>query len=178
MSRPCRRTSATKASPRSAPCCWCGRTPTRICPSATSGASCRRIRWSSEVLQPCPLAGGGGGRGAEACLQAIQNRLFIDGEFVDAEARARIPVLNPHDNSLITEVAEAQKADIDRAVDAARRAFPAWAKLAAAERGRLLLKLADAIEARASDLAELETLDTGHPLRDTKGLALARTAST
>jgi len=111
-------------------------------------------------------------------VQAIQNKLFIDGEFVDSEARARIPVLNPHDNSLITEVAEAQKADIDRAVDAARRAFPAWARLAAAERGRLLLKLADAIESRASELAELETLDTGHPLRDTKGLDVARTAFT
>jgi len=111
-------------------------------------------------------------------VQAIQNRLFIDGEFVDSEARARIPVLNPHDNSLITEVAEAQKADIDRAVDAARRAFPAWARLVAAERGRLLLKLADAIESRASELAELETLDTGHPLRDTKGLDVARTAFT
>ena len=111
-------------------------------------------------------------------LDVVQNKLFIDGEFVDSDARARIPVLNPHDNSLITEVAEAQKADVDRAVDAARRAFPAWARLAAAERGRLLLKLADAIEARASELAEVETLDTGHPLRDTKGLDVVRTAFT
>ncbi len=55
----------------------------------------------------------------------IQNQLFIDGEFVDSDERARIPVLNPHDNSLITEVAEAKKADVDRAVEAARRAFPA-----------------------------------------------------
>ena len=53
-------------------------------------------------------------------MEAVQNQLFIDGEFVDSESRARIPVLNPHDNSLITEVAEAQKADIDRAVEAAR----------------------------------------------------------
>jgi aldehyde dehydrogenase (NAD+) len=108
----------------------------------------------------------------------VQNRLFIDGEFVDSEARGRIPVLNPHDNSLIAEVAEAQKADIDRAVDAARKAFPAWARLAAADRGRLLCKLADAIEARAEELAELETLDTGHPLRDTKALDVVRTAFT
>src|ERR1700675_446609 len=103
-------------------------------------------------------------------MNMIQNNLFIDGEFVDAESKSRIPVLNPHDNSLITEVAEAQKADIDRAVEAARKAFPAWAKLAAGDRRRLLLKLADAIDARAEDLAKLETLDTGHPLRDTKGL--------
>jgi hypothetical protein len=111
-------------------------------------------------------------------MEPVQNQLFIDGEFVDSEARSRIPVLNPHDNSLITEVAEAQKADIDRAVEAARKAFPAWAKLAAADRGRLLLKLADAIEARSDELATLESIDTGHPLRDTRGLDVVRTAFT
>jgi aldehyde dehydrogenase (NAD+) len=111
-------------------------------------------------------------------MQIIQNQLFIDGEFVDSEARSRIPVLNPHDNSLITEVSEAQKADIDRAVAAARMAFPAWAKMAAMDRGRLLLKLADAIEANAEDLARLESIDTGHPLRDTRGLDVVRTAVT
>jgi aldehyde dehydrogenase (NAD+) len=111
-------------------------------------------------------------------MEIIQNKLFIDGEFVDSEARSRIPVLNPHDNSLITEVSEAQKADIDRAVAAARMAFPAWAKMAAMDRGRLLLKLADAIEANADDLARLESIDTGHPLRDTRGLDVVRTAVT
>ena len=111
-------------------------------------------------------------------MSAVQNKLFIDGEFVDAEARSRIPVLNAHDNSLITEVAEAQQADIDRAVEAARRAFPAWAKLAAMDRGRLLLKLAEAIEANAEELAKLESIDTGHPLRDTRGLDVVRTAVT
>jgi acyl-CoA reductase-like NAD-dependent aldehyde dehydrogenase len=108
----------------------------------------------------------------------VQNKLFIDGEFVDAQSRSRIPVLNPHDNSLITEVAEAQKADIDRAVEAARKAFPAWARMAAMDRGRLLLKLADAIEANAESLATLESMDTGHPLRDTRGLDVVRTAVT
>jgi aldehyde dehydrogenase (NAD+) len=108
----------------------------------------------------------------------MQNKLFIDGDFVDSESRSRIPVLNPHDNSLITEVAEARQADIDRAVEAARRAFPGWARMAAMDRGRLLLKLADAIERNAEQLARLETLDTGHPLRDTRGLDVVRTAVT
>ena len=111
-------------------------------------------------------------------MQSIQNRLFIDGEFVDSEARSRIPVLNPHDNALITEVSEAQQADVDRAVDAARKAFPGWAKMAAMDRGRLLLKLADAIDANAEELAQLESMDTGHPLRDTRGLDVVRTAVT
>jgi len=108
----------------------------------------------------------------------MHNQLFIDGEFVGSESGARIPVLNPHDNSLITEVAEAGKTDVDRAVEAARKAFPAWARMAAMDRGRLLLKLADAIEANAEELARLETTDTGHPLRDTRGLDVVRTAVT
>ena len=108
----------------------------------------------------------------------MHNQLFIDGEFVESESGSRIPVLNPHDNSLITEVAEAGKTDVDRAVEAARKAFPAWARMAAMDRGRLLLKLADAIEANAEELARVETTDTGHPLRDTRGLDVVRTAVT
>jgi len=108
----------------------------------------------------------------------MHTELFIDGEFVEAEGRARIPVLNPHDGSLLAEVSEAREADVDRAVAAARRAFPAWARLAAADRGRLLLRLAEAIEAHGEELVHLETKDTGHPLRDTRGLDVPRTAAT
>jgi aldehyde dehydrogenase (NAD+) len=108
----------------------------------------------------------------------IETRLFIGGEFVDSAEAGRIPVTNPHDNSILAEVSEARHADVDRAVDAARRAFPAWKRMSAAERGRLLLKLADAIEADAEYLAKLETLDTGHPIRDTRGLDAPRTAAT
>ena len=108
----------------------------------------------------------------------IETRLFIGGDFVDAVEGGRIPVINPHDNSLIAEVAEARAADIDRAVEAARRAFPAWKRMAASERGRLLGKLADAIEADGENLAYLESIDTGHPLRDTLGLDVPRTIVT
>jgi aldehyde dehydrogenase (NAD+) len=108
----------------------------------------------------------------------IETRLFIGGEFVDAAEGGRIQVLNPHNNTLIAEVSEATRPDVDRAVEAARKAFPAWKRLAAADRGRLLFKLADAIEADAAYLAELETLDTGHPIRDTSGLDVPRTAAT
>jgi aldehyde dehydrogenase (NAD+) len=108
----------------------------------------------------------------------LQTRLFIGGEFVDAVDGGRIEVLNPHDNSRLAEVAEARAADIDRAVAAASQAFPAWRAMAAADRGRLLLKLADAIDAQAAELAEIETLDTGHPVRDTRGLDVPRAAAT
>ncbi|MEE8173141.1 MAG: aldehyde dehydrogenase family protein [Alphaproteobacteria bacterium] len=105
----------------------------------------------------------------------MQNKLFIDGEFVDAADGATMEVLNPHDNSLISEVAEGGEADIDAAVAAAARAFPAWRDTAAAERGHLLLKLADAVERDAGELARLESTDTGHPMRDTTRLDVPRT---
>jgi acyl-CoA reductase-like NAD-dependent aldehyde dehydrogenase len=108
----------------------------------------------------------------------MQTRLLIGGEFVDGAARRTIEVLDPHDGSVIAEVAEAGAVDVDRAVAAAGRAFAAWRGAPAAERGRLLLRLADAIEAHADELALLETRDTGHPLRDTTGLDVPRTAAT
>jgi aldehyde dehydrogenase (NAD+) len=108
----------------------------------------------------------------------MQTQLFIGGRFVPAANGETLATLNPHDNSVIAEVAMAGHADIDRAVAAAKAAFPKWSKLAAMERGRLLLKLADAIEANADELARLESLDTGHPIRDTRNLDVPRTAAT
>ena len=108
----------------------------------------------------------------------VQTDLFINGEFVKAENGATAPSYNPHDNSVIAEVASASKADVDKAVAAAKAAFPKWAGMAAAERGRLLLKLADLIESRAEEIATIESLDTGHPMRDTTRLDVPRTAMT
>ncbi|MNO77008.1 Aldehyde dehydrogenase PuuC [compost metagenome] len=107
----------------------------------------------------------------------MQNQLFIDGRFVPALKGGEIDVLNPADGSLITRIAAAEAEDVDLAVAAAKRAFPAWAALPAAARGLLLLKLADAIEANAEELAQLESLDTGHPLRDSRNLDVPRTAA-
>lgn len=107
----------------------------------------------------------------------MQNQLFIDGRFVPAINGGTLDVLSPHDGSLITSIAAAEVADVDLAVAAANRAFPAWAALGAAERGRLLLKLADRIEAVGEELAQLESLDTGHPIRDCRGLDVPRTAA-
>ena len=109
---------------------------------------------------------------------ALQHRLFVGGEFVDALDGGTVEVRNPHDGSLLAEVAEARAADVDRAVAAARRAFPAWASTSAADRGRLLMRLADAVEAHADELARLESTDTGHPLKDSTVLDVPRTAAT
>jgi aldehyde dehydrogenase (NAD+) len=108
----------------------------------------------------------------------INNKLFINGAFVDAIDGGAIDVVNPHDNSLITQVAEATAKDVDRAVEAAQAAFPEWSGMQAAERGRLLLRLADAIEERADELVEIESMDTGHPVRDCRNLDVPRTAFT
>ncbi|WHZ11772.1 MAG: Aldehyde dehydrogenase [Burkholderiaceae bacterium] len=106
----------------------------------------------------------------------IRHQLFIGGRFVDAADGQTLATLNPHDNSTIAEVAMAGREDIDCAVAAAEAAFPAWSRMAAADRGRILLRLADLIEAHGDDLAKLESLDTGHPLRDTRTLDVPRTA--
>ena len=106
----------------------------------------------------------------------IRHQLFIDGEFVDALSGETLATLNPHDNSVIAQVAMAGHADVDRAVVAAQKAFPAWSRMQAADRGRILLKLADLIEANGEELARLESLDTGHPIRDCRMLDVPRTA--
>ncbi len=108
----------------------------------------------------------------------MRTQLFIDGEFVNAAGGQTLPVINPHDATVLAEVAEAREADVDRAVAAARRAFPAWSRTAAAERGRLLYRLADLIEARAEELARLESVHTGHPIRDSRGADVPRTVAT
>jgi betaine-aldehyde dehydrogenase len=107
----------------------------------------------------------------------IRHQLFIDGRFVDALSGQTLPTLNPHDNSPIADVAMAGAEDVDRAVAVAQRALPAWSRMAAADRGRILLRLADLIEANAEELARLESLDTGHPLRDSRALDVPRTAA-
>jgi betaine-aldehyde dehydrogenase len=107
----------------------------------------------------------------------IRHQLFIGGRFVDAQSGETLATQNPHDNSTIADVALAGAADVDRAVEAATQALPAWRRMAAADRGRILLKLADLIEANTEELARLESLDTGHPLRDSRMLDVPRTAA-
>lgn len=107
----------------------------------------------------------------------IRHQLFLDGRFVDALAGETLATVNPHDGSTIADVAVAGKEDVDAAVVAATRAFPTWSRMAAADRGRILLRLADMIEGHAEDLARLESLDTGHPIRDSRALDVPRTAA-
>jgi acyl-CoA reductase-like NAD-dependent aldehyde dehydrogenase len=108
----------------------------------------------------------------------MQTRLYIDGDFAEGVKGTSIEVFNPHDGTKLADVAEARAEDVDRAVEAATAALPGWSSLAAMDRGRLLMRLADAVEANADELARLESMDTGHPIRDTSMLDVPRTAVT
>src|ERR1051326_4248123 len=94
-------------------------------------------------------------------------QLFIDGQFVDAESGKSFKSPNPATGETFAEVAEADQADVDKAVAAARKALTGkWSKLSARDRGRLLYKLSQLIERDAAQLAELETRDNGKPIKE------------
>lgn len=97
-----------------------------------------------------------------------QDRLWIGGEWSDATSGGTFATYNPSTGAELTQVAAGDAADIDRAVAAARQAFehPSWSRMDAAKRGEILWRMADIIEARASELARIETLDNGKPLRE------------
>jgi acyl-CoA reductase-like NAD-dependent aldehyde dehydrogenase len=102
--------------------------------------------------------------------ETIPHRLWIGNEWVDAADGGTFASVDPATGETITEVASGQAADIDRAVAAARAAADseAWREMNPHERSRLLWKLADAIEAHADGLAELETRDNGKPLFESR----------
>jgi betaine-aldehyde dehydrogenase len=94
--------------------------------------------------------------------QTLKN--FIDGEFVDPAEGQTEPVLNPATGEVIAQAPLSSGADVERAVAAARRAFPGWSTATPGERSLALLKLADAIEEHADELTELETDNAGKPI--------------
>jgi acyl-CoA reductase-like NAD-dependent aldehyde dehydrogenase len=94
--------------------------------------------------------------------------LFIDGQERASSDGSERPVRNPATGEEVARVAFAAPADVDAAVDAARRALEAWRALAPARRGRLMYALAERIRAVEPDLARLETLCTGKPISSAK----------
>ncbi|HEX8072444.1 MAG TPA: aldehyde dehydrogenase family protein [Pyrinomonadaceae bacterium] len=102
-----------------------------------------------------------------ATNEARRYQLFIGGEWVDAASGKTFISTNPATGEPLAEVAEADAADVDKAVAAARKAFEGkWARTSARDRGRLLYKLAQLVEARAKELAALETADSGKTIRE------------
>src|ERR1700693_1444326 len=97
-------------------------------------------------------------------------RLLIDGQWTDGSKK--FDTINPATGEVLTQVVEASPEAVDRAVLAARKAFEdrsgPWRKMSASERGRLVWRLADLVEQHIDELAELETLDNGKPIFESR----------
>ena len=131
---------------------------------STSGNSSKTVSRSAGES-----GGGGGGNGKSAGKLPVkirQTKLLIDGKWVDSQSGKKFETINPATGEVIADVSEGDKADVDKAVKAARKAFEKgpWRKMNARERGRILYKLADLIEQNKEELAKLEALDNGKPL--------------
>src|SRR5437867_1597686 len=101
--------------------------------------------------------------GAENGVRRYQ--LFINGKFTDSRSGKTFESISPHDRSVVAVVAEGDKTDIDVAVSAARGAYEGvWSTTPPGERAKLLLKIADLLEANSAELGRLETLDMGMPM--------------
>lgn len=109
--------------------------------------------------------------------KVANQQMLIGGKWVDSVSGKSFETINPATGEVICRVAEGDKADIDLAVKAARKAFESgpWPKMNPSERGRLLNKLADAIEKHADELAALETLDNGKPIGESTAADLPLT---
>ncbi|MBB5939308.1 aldehyde dehydrogenase family protein [Streptomyces zagrosensis] len=108
----------------------------------------------------------------------VRGRLFIAGEWTAAASTAEFTTCDPATGSVLGTCAEAGPTDVDDAVGAARRALedPAWARLSAAERAKMLWRLAELIDRDTAELAELETRDQGQPLEVARTVSVAGAA--
>lgn len=104
----------------------------------------------------------------KALPQVKQTQCFIGGQWLPSASGKTFQTLHPATEEVIAEIAEGDQEDVDLAVNAARNAFDhgPWRKMDARERGALMFRLADLLEEHASELAALETLDNGKPIRD------------
>ncbi len=124
-------------------------------------------------------------RGAKssAALEFLRNspkKLLINGKWVGAKSGKTFETLNPANEEVLALVAEGDKADVDEAVKVARKAYEdgPWASARPHDRTKVLLKIADLIDKHAEELAELETLDNGKPLFESKNIDIPGAAET
>ena len=96
-----------------------------------------------------------------------KHQMLVNGRWVDSASGKTFPTYNPATGEVLAKIAEGDREDIDRAAKAARNAFEngPWPRLTPSERGRLIWKLADLMEQHLEELAEVESLDNGKPLK-------------
>jgi phenylacetaldehyde dehydrogenase len=117
---------------------------------------------------------------AAAKFLAGKHQAFIGGKWVDALSGKTFETFDPGSGRVIAKVAECDKADVDKAVAAARQAFEsgAWPRTTGSERSRMMWKLAELIEQHAAELAELESLNNGKPLANVRNVDLMLSCET
>jgi aldehyde dehydrogenase (NAD+) len=94
--------------------------------------------------------------------------LFVDGEFVDPKEGEYFKTINPATEEVLAAIPEASEVDIDRAVTAARTAFPKWAGLSGVDRAKFLFRIARVIQERSRELAVLESMNGGKPIKESR----------
>src|SRR5262245_40442150 len=136
----------------------------------------RRERREGPAEVPPPVEGGGGSpfeyapapEATDHVRLADHYDLFIGGRFLPAHSGRRLATVNPATEEVLAEVAEADRVDVDRAVTAAAEAFPVWAALPPGRRARHVFRLSRLIQERARELAVVETLDGGKPIKESR----------
>ncbi len=105
-------------------------------------------------------------------IRLPEAKLFIDGQFVEPRSGKTFATTNPATEAEIAQIALADDTDVDRAVTAARKAFEEgpWSKLSAADRGKLVYKIGEAVLAHADEFAHLETIDIGKPISESRNI--------
>ena len=140
-----------------------------------------RRRWALHLRPPLPSEASGRSKFAMNAMSPSLNlwfdptKCFIGGRWLAAEARETLPLENPSDGTILCDIARGRAADIDKAVAAAQTALDGdWGRMSALERGRILTRIGHKVLERADDLARLEALDVGKPLKQARADAVAR----
>jgi aldehyde dehydrogenase (NAD+) len=103
--------------------------------------------------------------------------LFIGGRMVEPHSKKHFPTINPATENKLAEVSEADEVDVDRAVKAAARAFDSWSRLSPSRRARYLFRISRLIQERARELAVVETMDGGKPIKESRDVDIPLSAA-
>ena len=103
--------------------------------------------------------------------------LFTGGRMVEPHSKKRFPTINPATEKQLSEVAEADAVDVDRAVEAADKAFVSWSRMSPSRRARYLFRISRLIQERARELAVVETMDGGKPIKESRDVDIPLSAA-
>src|SRR5881394_2303581 len=103
--------------------------------------------------------------------------LFIGGRMVKAHSQKRFPTINPSNEEKLSEVVEADEVDVDRAVKAASKAFESWSRIGPSRRARYLFRISRILQERARELAVVETMDGGKPIKESRDVDIPLSAA-